>query len=181
MPEVATLPGTVGRVHGDVDPEDGRTETLTERLDRNWSALLQELRVLQTGTQLLTGFLLTVAFQPVFQRLAGWQVGLYLVVVSLAVVSTVLVLMPVALHRTLFRRHAMAELVEWADRMVRIGLVATGLAIVGVLALVFSAAAGATGAIAAGVVALLLVATLWFALPHRLRARVARAPGRPSA
>ncbi|MDG3010791.1 hypothetical protein G4X40_11590 [Rhodococcus sp. D2-41] len=40
-----------------------RHETPTERLDRNWSALLQELRVTQTGVQLLTGFLLTLPFQ----------------------------------------------------------------------------------------------------------------------
>ncbi len=115
----------------DADPDDGRHETLAERLDRNWNGLLQELRVLQTGTQLLTGFLLTIAFQPVFAQLATWQVALYLAVVSLAFLSTALVLMPVALHRALFRRHAMDELVAWADRMVRAGLVATGLALTG--------------------------------------------------
>jgi hypothetical protein len=155
----------------DVDPEDGRTETLTERLDRNWNALLQELRVLQTGTQLLTGFLLTVAFQPTFRSLDDWQVVLYLVVVSLAVVSTVVTLMPVVLHRALFRRRAMAELVEWADRALRIGLSSTGLAIIGVLALVFSAAAGVAGAIAAAVVGALVVGALWIALPASLRGR----------
>lgn len=164
----------------DADPSDGRHETLTERLDRNWGGLLQELRVLQTGTQLLTGFLLTIAFQQTFPRLAGWQVVLYLTVVSLAVLSTALVLMPVALHRVLFRRHAMAELVEWADRMVRAGLVATGLAIAGALALVFSAAAGATGAIAAGAVALVVLAVLWSALPRSIRRAVRKEPGRPS-
>ena len=105
----------------DADPRDGRNETQAERLDRNWNALLQELRVLQTGTQLLTGFLLTVAFQPAFHRLAPWQVVLYLVVVSFAVISTVVVLMPVALHRALFRHRAMSELVDWGDRMLRIG------------------------------------------------------------
>ncbi|WP_375406183.1 DUF6328 family protein [uncultured Amnibacterium sp.] len=153
----------------DVDPEDGRNETRTQRLDRNWNQLLQELRVLQTGTQLLTGFLLTVAFQSTFAGLADWQRGLYLVVVSLAVISTVVALMPVALHRALFRRRAMAELVEWADRMLRIGLGATGLAIVGVLALVFSVAAGAAGAVVAAVVGALLVGGLWLALPKRLQ------------
>ena len=50
----------------DVDPRDGRDETETERLDRNWTEILQELRVIQTGTQILTGFLLTLAFQQRF-------------------------------------------------------------------------------------------------------------------
>src|SRR5439155_6937869 len=38
-------------------------ESPTERLDRNWNDILQELRVVQTGVQLLTGFLLTLPFQ----------------------------------------------------------------------------------------------------------------------
>lgn len=154
----------------DADPSDGRDETVTERLDRNWGALLQELRVLQTGTQLLTGFLLTIAFQPTFRGLAVWQVVLYLAVVSLAVASTVVALMPVALHRALFRRRAMRELVQWADRMLRVGLVLTALAIVGVLALVFGAAVGPIGSIAAALVGAAVVGGLWFLLPHRLRA-----------
>ena len=162
-------------LHSDVDPHDGRDETLTERLDRNWNQLLQELRVLQTGTQLLTGFLLTVAFQPTFHALADWQKVLYLLVVSLAVVSTVVALMPVALHRALFRRRAMEELVDWADRMLRIGLVSTGAAIVGVVALVFSAAAGVPGAIVAAILGAVLVGVLWLALPQRLQ-RSAPAP-----
>ncbi|WP_291053049.1 DUF6328 family protein, partial [Herbiconiux sp.] len=47
----------------DVAPGDGRDETENERLDRNWNELLQELRVIQTGTQILTGFLLAAVFQ----------------------------------------------------------------------------------------------------------------------
>ncbi len=121
--------------------------------------------MLRTGTRPLTGFLLTAAFQPVFPQLEPWQRVLHLAVVSPAVLSTVLVLMPVAPHRGLFRRRAMRDLVERADRTVRIGLVSTGLAIVGVLALVVSAAAGAAGSIAAAAVGSVLIA----ALPLSLR------------
>lgn len=153
----------------DADPADGRDETLTERLDRNWGSLLQELRVVQTGTQLLTGFLLTVAFQSTFRGLADWQKTLYLVVVCLAVLSTVFALMPVALHRALFRRRAMAELVAWGDRMVRIGMGTTGLAVVGAVALIFGVVAGAGAAIGAAVGGALLVGTVWLALPTRVR------------
>lgn len=155
--------------HADADIPDGRDESPNERLDRNWAGLLQELRVLQTGTQLLIGFLLTIAFVPVFRQLAAWQKTLYLVVVCLAVFSTVLVLMPVALHRVLFRRQAMGDLVHWADRMVRAGLAATGLAIAGVLALVFSTVTGVVGAAIAGGAVLAAVLVLWTALPLALR------------
>ena len=53
----------------DADPADGRDETLDERMDRNWNEMLQELRVTQTGTQILTGFLLAIAFQNRFTEL----------------------------------------------------------------------------------------------------------------
>ena len=44
------------------DRRDGRDETPYERADRNWNEMLQELRVLQTGAQILAGFLLALAF-----------------------------------------------------------------------------------------------------------------------
>ncbi|HEX3197712.1 MAG TPA: DUF6328 family protein, partial [Propionibacteriaceae bacterium] len=56
-------------VNGDVDQTDGRDESLNERMDRNWNEILQELRVTQTGTQIFTGFLLTIAFQTRFGEL----------------------------------------------------------------------------------------------------------------
>ena len=40
-----------------------RDESQAERLDRNYAELLQELRVAQTGVQILFAFLLTIAFQ----------------------------------------------------------------------------------------------------------------------
>ena len=156
----------------DAVPGDGRDETENERLDRNWNALLQELRILQTGTQLLTGFLLTVAFQQTFSDLADWQKTLYLVVVSLAVASTACTLMPVALHRALFRRGAMGELVQWGGRMLRLGLMTTALAVAGSLALIFSRVTGVSGAVAAGAVSVVVLAVLWLALPIGLRRRV---------
>ena len=59
----------------DADPSDGRNETLDERMDRNWNEMLQELRVTQTGTQILTGFLLAIAFQNRFAELRPSSTG----------------------------------------------------------------------------------------------------------
>lgn len=157
--------------HRDADPGDGRDETEAERLDRNWNALLQELRVLETGTQILTGFLLTVAFQQTFAKLDATEKGVYLVTVSLAALATVLVLAPVALHRGLFRQHRMDVLVHWTDRILRTALGVAGLAIVGVAVLVFHVAAGPVPGIVAGVVMLLVVTSAWVVLPLGLRRR----------
>ena len=158
-----------GAERRDAIPDDGRDETEAERLDRNWNALLQELRVLETGTQILTGFLLTVAFQPTFAKLAPDEVVIYLVTVSLAALATVLVLSPVAIHRGLFRQHRMSVLVRWTDRIVRAVLAVAGLAIVGVAVLVFRVAAGPTAAAVAGVAMLAVITSAWVALPLGLR------------
>lgn len=81
---------------------DQRGETFEERLDRNWSELLQELRVVQTGVQFLTGFLLTLPFQQRFASLTGGQRVGYLRAVGLSIGSTATLIAPVALHRMLF-------------------------------------------------------------------------------
>ena len=66
-----------------------RSETETQRLDRNWLSLLQELRVVQTGVQLLTGFLLTLPFQPRFDGLSTTMRVIFLATVSCSVAATV--------------------------------------------------------------------------------------------
>lgn len=74
------------------DTERGRHETPTERWDRNWSDIQQELRIVQTGTQILAGFLLTLPFQQRFTMLSTSEEVVYLVLVALAVVITVVAL-----------------------------------------------------------------------------------------
>jgi hypothetical protein len=145
--------------------DDGRDETANERHDRNWSEILQELRVIQTGTQILSGFLLTLAFQQRFTQLDAYQVGTYLALVAVAAVATVLALAPVALHRALFHRRAKGELVVIANRLLKVTLGAVGLTLIGTTMLVFDVVLGRTAGVVAGSVALLLVLLGWIALP----------------
>ncbi|WP_424936551.1 MULTISPECIES: DUF6328 family protein [Bacteria] len=149
--------------------DDGRDESSAERADRNWDELLQELRVMQTGTQILTGFLLAVAFQPRFSSLAPEQVGLYVVLVALAAIATILAVTPVCLHRALFRQHRKAELVDVTARIVAVDLIVIGLLTVGVTTLIVDFTIGRTAGIATLVCAVLLVAGLWYAVPGVLR------------
>jgi hypothetical protein len=150
---------------------EARDETPVERLDRNWGDLLQELRVVQTGVQLLTGLLLTVPFQSRFDDLTGPQRVLYLVTLSLSAAATGLLIAPVAMHRVLFRQHARAELVGAGQRFAIGGLTLLGLAVTGVIVLIFDVVAGMTAAIIAGVVCLVVFGLLWAAIPLILRAR----------
>jgi hypothetical protein len=148
-----------------------RNETPTQRLDRNWASLLQELRVVQTGVQLLTGFLLTVPFQDRFYEQDGLFQNVYLVTVTASVGATVLLLAPVAMHRLLFRRHRLEELVNSAQRFALGGLVLLGVALTGVMTLVFELVVSKSVGWVAGLVALLTFAFFWFAYPWRYRRR----------
>jgi hypothetical protein len=156
--------GARGDGHADPDGAE-RDETATERADRNWDELLQELRVTQTGIQILSGFLLTLPFQQRFTSLEAPLRALFLVAVALATVSTGLVVAPVAAHRLVFRRHQKIALVELSHRLARAGLVGVALTVVAVITLVFGFVLGATAAYVVGGTALLIFVLLWLVLP----------------
>jgi hypothetical protein len=154
------------------DPGSGRTdrhETPTERLDRNWGDLLQELRVVQTGVQLLTGFLLTLPFQQRFEQLSDAERDVYLGTVAAAILATAFLQAPVSLHRALFRRHRRAAQVRLAHRMAIVGMALLAIAIVGVTALIFSVVVGGWTGFVVGVIAVLVLGSLWLVVPLVLR------------
>ncbi len=146
-----------------------RNETPTQRLDRNWSGLLQELRVVQTGVQLLTGFLLTVPFLDRFYLQDNAFQVIYLVTVSASVGATVLLLAPASMHRILFRRHRLKTLIEASQRCALGGLVLLGVALTGVMMLVFELVIGWLASWITGAVTVILFVSFWFVIPWRYR------------
>lgn len=153
---------------------DGRRETESERSDRNWVDLLQELRVLQAGTQILTAFLLAIAFQPRFTELDSFQLGLYLTLVSVSILTTVLSLLPVSAHRILFRHLVKEATVRIGDRMLKAVLIGVSLTMIGTAMLIFDFVLGHTaGLIAAGVITVITVA-LGLVLPLIVRQLMSR-------
>jgi hypothetical protein len=145
-----------------------RDETDAERYDRNWSELVQELRVAQTGVQVLAGFLLTLPFSSRFGDIGEAHRTIYLVAFSLAVVTVGLMTAPVALHRFLFGRHEKDVLVHAGDLFAKAGLTSLGLTLVTVVLLIFGVVVGDTaGLLAAGLVLVFFVA-VWVVLPLSL-------------
>ena len=142
-----------------------RRETPTERADRNWNELLQELRVTQTGVQILTGFLLTIPFQARFAELDPGLRAVFLVALALATATTALIVAPVASHRLLFRRHKKVELVSAADRFTKAGLVSLALTVVAVVVLIFGFVVGTGAAVIAGVAVLVVFTLEWLLFP----------------
>ncbi|MEV7398085.1 DUF6328 family protein [Aeromicrobium sp. NPDC092404] len=138
-----------------------------EKIDRNWQELLQELRVAQTGVQILTGFLLTLPFTPRFHELADSRHAVYAAVLCASVVATFLLMTPVALHRALFGHDARPWLVEAADRASRWGLAVLALANIGAVWLVIEVVATTwIASVVAGLIAL-FVFVVWIVVPAR--------------
>jgi len=94
-----------------------REESEDERLDRNFEDLLQELRVSQNGTQILFAFLLTVPFSNGFEKVTGFQRGVYFTALLLAGLSAAMLIAPAAMHRLLFRQGLKKQLVQAATRV----------------------------------------------------------------
>ena len=160
--------------HLDADPTDGRDETEMERLDRNWTEILQELRVIQTGTQILTGFLLTLAFQQRFTDLDQFQVDVYLGLVVVAAAATILGLAPVSLHRTLFRRKAKQAIVHIANRILKLTIVVVAFTLSGTILLIFDVVVSRPAGVIAGIVTLVVAFSTWAGLTGAARASLRR-------
>lgn len=152
--------------HRDAASNDGRSETANERADRNWIEILQELRVAQTGTQIMGGFLLAIAFQPRFTELDDYQLALYLVLVGLAGLAAALGMAPVSLHRAQFGRRRKPEIVRLGNRLLVSNLVVVAALAVGVTSLVFDYAVGRTAGVVVIGVGAAVVVTLWIVVPR---------------
>jgi hypothetical protein len=146
-------------------------ETENQRLTRNVSELLSELRVAQAGVQILFGFLLSVVFTQTFRDASGFEKSLHLVAVLLAVVSTALLTAPAAWHRVLFRENQRHEILRVGNPVVIAGMVSLAGALVVTVALIAKVVFGPIAMAVMGLVVLTLFVVLWFVIPVRLRRR----------
>jgi phosphotransferase system glucose/maltose/N-acetylglucosamine-specific IIC component len=153
-----------------------RKEPHAHRLDRNYSELLQELRVVQTGVQILFAFLLAIAFQQRFGSVSGPERGLFLVALLSAACSSVLLTAPAAVHRILFRYNVKDEIVDVTARLVKAGMLFLAVAMVTGVTFVVMFVAGVAVAIALAGGLALLVAVTWVLAPQRRRRRCAVPP-----
>lgn len=142
-----------------------RGETPDEVLDRNVNELLQELRVVLTGVQILFAFLLTLAFTARFSDLGTFATTVYTITLMSTATATVILIAPVSYHRQLFREHRKEQLVEFAGRALVIGLALIMIGISSAVLLVLDVVLGRWPAIAACGFVLLIGAVAWYAVP----------------
>jgi hypothetical protein len=152
--------------------EPHRDETEAEKYDRNWVELVQELRVAQTGIQVLAGFLLTLPFTSRFVDLDDDHRVVYLVAISLAMVTIGLMTAPAALHRFLFSRGAKDVLVHTGDTIAKAAMTSMGLTLVTVVLLIFGVVAGDLAGVIAAVAMAVFFVLAWVVMPWLVRRRV---------
>src|SRR3954454_16326489 len=151
---------------------NGRNETELERCDRNLVELLQEVRVAQTGVQIMFAFLLTVPFTARFGTLSRFQEILYFVILMAAGAAALLLIAPTSYHRILFRLGDKEHLVRAANRLTILALAFVAVAIVGAILLISDVLFPMVVAIAAtGGTAVLCLVT-WYGIPLRRRSRL---------
>ncbi|MFJ8194169.1 DUF6328 family protein [Streptomyces sp. NPDC096094] len=153
---------------------DETPETPRERLNRQWNEILQETRVAQTGVQILFGFLLSVAFTPLFHDLSTFDHAVYVITVISGATATACLIAPVSIHRFLSGQRMKNEVMEVAHRLMMCGMLLMAVTIGCTLLLILHV-------VVPGLMAKLLVtgvmlwfALSWYALPLWLRRRSAR-------
>jgi len=152
------------------EPPQGRhPETPEERANRNLVELLQELRVVQAGVQIVFAFMLGLAFTSRFPHLDEFQLVTYVVTLLLSVITSAILATPVALHRALFHRGAKLRIVALSTRLAEIGMVSLALSLNGAVLLVLDVVIGRVAALATTSVTAVIFVSLWFVLPWMMR------------
>ncbi|MDH6143341.1 MULTISPECIES: DUF6328 family protein [Kitasatospora] len=151
------------------EPDPLPHESPAQRADRNLLELLQELRVIQTGVQIVFAFLLGLAFTSRFPQLTDFQVDLYIITLLLTAIAAAVLATPVAIHRALFHRGYKRQIVKVSSRLTVLGLVILSLALNGAVLLVTDVVLGHAAAAAITATTASVFAGLWFVLPWTLR------------
>lgn len=152
------------------DSDSGRHESAADRLDRNYGELLQELRVAETGVQILFAFMLSIAFQQRFETLDDLQRAIYVITLLFCTLSIGLLVAPVAFHRLVFRHGLKGELVRITNTLALAGVSCLLLAVLGGVLLILDYVVGRGFATVTTAVLAVLFISLWVGLPlSRLR------------
>jgi len=140
-------------------------ESPKERVDRELIELLNGLRVILPGVQVLLAFLLTVPFSSGFGKATPTDRKLYFVTVLITVAATGALTMPAAYHRIRFRQGEKERMLRISNIFAIVGLVLLTFAMASVVFLITNVLYGIGAAVLVALIALALLSFSWFAVP----------------
>jgi hypothetical protein len=156
--------------HGELYlPEDPSASELGDQTDRDelrrrYYGLLQELRVLLPGAQVLVAFLLTAPFAQRFGELDELGRLFYAVSLLAGIVSIIAFVTPTAFHRV-GARTSRAERLTWAIRMTRVGIAFMAVSLDSAMLVIGRMLFGTTTAVLMVVGIGIAMALAWLILP----------------
>jgi hypothetical protein len=145
--------------------EENTAEDRHERTAREEIELLQELRIVIPGVQVLFAFLLTVPFAGRFTELTALQRKVFFATLLCTAVATALLIAPSAHHRLLFRQGVREQRLKLGNLLAILGLAFIVPAMVGVLFVITDLIFGLSAALVVTVAMALFFLLLWFVLP----------------
>jgi predicted membrane channel-forming protein YqfA (hemolysin III family) len=140
-------------------------ESKDEQLDRELIELLNELRVVLPGVQVLFAFLLAVPFSQRFEQLTALQEDVFFAAFLCTTVATALLIAPSAYHRLRWRERDKEQILRTSNRMAIAGTAFLAAAIVAVVYLVTDLIYGVVTSVVVTLAAAVMFAWLWYALP----------------
>jgi hypothetical protein len=150
--------------------EDER-ESPEERRNRELIELLNELRVVLPGVQVLFAFLLTIPFSNGYPRLSELDRDVYFVALLATLLSTALLITPSAYHRFVFRQHEKEQLLETSNRLAIAGIGVLAIAMTCSIFVITDVIFGRPMTVIVTVGTALVFSFFWYALPLSRRAR----------
>jgi hypothetical protein len=144
---------------------ENTSEDREERTARELIELLQELRIVIPGVQILFAFLLTVPFSQGFTKLTTVQQYVFFATLLFTAAATALLIAPSAHHRLLFRQGVREQRLRMGNMLTILGLACLVPAMVGVVYVITDLIFDLTTALIVTVVMALSFLLLWFVLP----------------
>ncbi len=151
-----------GAARDEPPPDAERDEAPQERLDRNQTELMTELRVAGAGVQVLFGFLLIVPFNNRWTALSSFDRDAYFVALLCVAIAAVLLIAPMVQHRLLFREREKGYLVRIGNLSAIVAMVFLSVGLTAILVLVSNVVFGGLAPVIVGIVAALAIGWLWF-------------------
>ena len=149
---------------GDNGNQDGQAKN-DDHDEEDLNDLLQELRILLQGVQVLTAFLVILPFNQGFEKIEEIEKWVYLATFVCSVTGLVLFSAPAAHHRLARPLMDRVRFKEFATRMTIVGLVPSSLALVLATQLVVAQVLGNVQSIVVAAIIAVLIGVFWWILP----------------